>query len=106
MTLIRLSLTDFRNHAGADMAAGPGLVALHGDNGAGKTNILEAISLLAPGRGVLWAGVRRRGERRSARTSGVLVDLETAMHAGPPPTLAQLALRLRPGSICHMMYAA
>ena len=52
MTLARLSLTDFRNHAGADMAAGPGLVALHGDNGAGKTNILEAISLLAPGRGL------------------------------------------------------
>src|SRR3546814_13095792 len=50
--LIRLSLTDFRNHAGADLGAGPGLVALHGDNGAGKTNILEAISLLAPGRGL------------------------------------------------------
>ncbi|WP_420822529.1 AAA family ATPase [Sphingopyxis lindanitolerans] len=52
MTLTRLSLTDFRNHAGADMAAAAGLVALHGDNGAGKTNILEAISLLAPGRGL------------------------------------------------------
>src|SRR3546814_2020848 len=36
MTLIRLSLTDFRNHAGVDLGAGPGLVALHGDNGAGK----------------------------------------------------------------------
>ena len=52
MTLARLSLTDFRNHAGADIAAAPGLVALQGDNGAGKTNILEAISLLAPGRGL------------------------------------------------------
>ncbi|MDZ3832573.1 MAG: DNA replication/repair protein RecF [Sphingopyxis sp.] len=52
MTLTRLSLTDFRNHAGADMAAASGIVALHGDNGAGKTNILEAISLLAPGRGL------------------------------------------------------
>jgi DNA replication and repair protein RecF len=52
MTLIRLSLTDFRNHAGADMTAQAGLVALYGDNGAGKTNILEAISLLAPGRGL------------------------------------------------------
>src|SRR3546814_6923626 len=52
MTLIRLSLTDFRNHAGVDLGAGPGLVALHGDNGAGKTNIVEAISLLAPGRGL------------------------------------------------------
>lgn len=52
MTLSRLSLTDFRNHAAAELATAPGLVALHGDNGAGKTNILEAISLLAPGRGL------------------------------------------------------
>lgn len=57
MTLTRLSLTDFRNHAGADMTAGQGLVALHGDNGAGKTNILEAISLLAPGRGLRRAAL-------------------------------------------------
>ena len=57
MTLIRLSLTDFRNHAAAELMAGPGLVALHGDNGAGKTNILEAISLLAPGRGLRRAAL-------------------------------------------------
>src|SRR3546814_4532731 len=63
MTLIRLSLTDFRNHAGVDLGAGPGLVALHGDNGAGKTNILEATSLLAPGRGL------RRAPRSEEHTS-------------------------------------
>ena len=57
MTIARLSLTDFRNHAAAEMGAGPGLVALHGDNGAGKTNILEAISLLAPGRGLRRAAL-------------------------------------------------
>lgn len=57
MTLTRLSLTDFRNHAGAELVAEPGLVALHGDNGAGKTNILEAISLLAPGRGLRRAAL-------------------------------------------------
>src|SRR3990167_9457165 len=57
MTLTRLSLTDFRNHAGAHMAAAAGLVALHGDNGAGKTNILEALSLLAPGRGLRRAAL-------------------------------------------------
>ena len=57
MTLTRLSLTDFRNHAAAELVAGPGLVALHGDNGAGKTNILEAISLLAPGRGLRRAAL-------------------------------------------------
>ena len=57
MTAItRLTLTDFRNHSAASIAVrnigGPGLVVITGDNGAGKTNILDAISLLAPGRGL------------------------------------------------------
>jgi len=34
------------------MAMSGGSVVIHGKNGAGKTNILEAISLLAPGRGI------------------------------------------------------
>lgn len=53
----RLRLTDFRNYAHADIAAGPGAVVLTGDNGAGKTNLLEAISLLAPGRGLRRAAL-------------------------------------------------
>lgn len=57
MTLARLSLTDFRNHAAAELAAMPGLIALFGENGAGKTNILEAISLLTPGRGLRRAAL-------------------------------------------------
>jgi DNA replication and repair protein RecF len=32
-----------------------GLIAIHGANGAGKTNILEAVSLLSPGRGIRGA---------------------------------------------------
>ena len=56
MTAItRLTLTDFRSHAHATITAGPGLVVITGDNGAGKTNILDAISLLAPGRGLRGA---------------------------------------------------
>ncbi|GAA4009069.1 DNA replication/repair protein RecF [Sphingomonas swuensis] len=50
--LARLTLTDFRNHAGLELRPGPGFVCLHGENGAGKTNILEAVSMLAPGRGL------------------------------------------------------
>ncbi|WP_426268037.1 DNA replication/repair protein RecF [Sphingomonas sp. LHG3443-2] len=50
--LARLTLTDFRNHPALDLAPGPGFVCLHGANGAGKTNILEAVSMLAPGRGL------------------------------------------------------
>src|SRR3954463_6477210 len=51
-SLTRLSLSDFRSYSDALIAPGPGLVILTGENGAGKTNVLEAISLLSPGRGL------------------------------------------------------
>lgn len=83
MTLTRLSLTDFRNHAGADMAAGAGLVALYGDNGAGKTNILEAISLLAPGRGLRRAPLAEMV--RDGAGGGFAVFAEVEAGADLPP---------------------
>ena len=49
----RLTLTNFRSYHAAQLTldrAGP--VVLTGANGAGKTNLIEAISLLAPGRGL------------------------------------------------------
>ena len=55
MHLTRLALTDFRSYASAAIEPGPGFVLLSGDNGAGKTNVLEAVSLLAPGRGLRGA---------------------------------------------------
>jgi DNA replication and repair protein RecF len=48
----RLKLSNFRNYPTADIAFEPGLVVLTGENGAGKTNLLEAVSLLTPGRGL------------------------------------------------------
>ena len=51
MALDRISLTDFRNHAATELEATTQFNLLVGENGAGKTNILEALSLLAPGRG-------------------------------------------------------
>jgi len=53
----RLSLTDFRSYEDAVVEPGPGLVILTGENGAGKTNMLEAVSLLAPGRGLRGAAL-------------------------------------------------
>jgi DNA replication and repair protein RecF len=53
--LTRLSLVDFRSYADAVIAPGPGFVILTGENGAGKTNVLEAVSLLTPGRGLRGA---------------------------------------------------
>jgi DNA replication and repair protein RecF len=55
--LSRLILTDFRNHAEAVLHPGRGFVVLTGENGAGKTNVLEAVSLLAPGRGLRRAAL-------------------------------------------------
>ena len=83
MTLTRLSLTDFRNHAGADMAAGAGPVALLGANGAGKTNILEAISLLAPGRGLRRAPLPDMV--RDGASGGFAIFAEVLAGADLPP---------------------
>ena len=52
MRIARLALTDFRNHPDLLLEVRPGLVVLTGENGVGKTNVLEALSLLAPGRGL------------------------------------------------------
>jgi len=53
----RLTLNDFRSYAIASFDPGPGFVLLFGENGAGKTNLLEAVSMLAPGRGLRGASL-------------------------------------------------
>ncbi|WP_404926141.1 DNA replication/repair protein RecF [Mesorhizobium sp. ORM16] len=60
----KLTLTNFRNYAALSIELEPGAVVFSGDNGAGKTNLLEAISLLTPGRGLRrapYADVAREG---------------------------------------------
>jgi DNA replication and repair protein RecF len=47
MYLSHLTLTDFRNYKELDLPLGPGLFLFHGANAQGKTNLLEAISMLA-----------------------------------------------------------
>ncbi len=53
--LRRLVLTEFRNHTRLELDLNSKAIVLYGANGAGKTNILEAISTLAPGRGIRGA---------------------------------------------------
>lgn len=48
----RLKLTDFRNYTQITLPLGPGHVVLTGENGSGKTNLIEAVSFLSPGRGL------------------------------------------------------
>ncbi len=76
MALSRLSLTDFRNHAALSLQPTVQFIALHGANGAGKTNILEAISLLVPGRGLRRASLGEMA--RSDGAGGFAVTAEIA----------------------------
>lgn len=48
----RLTLSEFRSYSALRLETGPGPLVLTGANGAGKTNLLEAVSFLAPGRGL------------------------------------------------------
>lgn len=47
MLVERLAVTDFRNYASAALDLAPGFNAVLGDNGQGKTNLVEAVAYLA-----------------------------------------------------------
>ena len=87
MPVTRLSLTDFRSYATAAVEPGPGFVLLYGDNGAGKTNLLEAVSLLAPGRGLRGAALSEMARQggNGAFAIAAKVD-ETDIGTGTQPS--------------------
>jgi DNA replication and repair protein RecF len=59
----QLRLTDFRNYRQLRLDCDISPVVLVGDNGAGKTNLLEALSFLAPGRGLRRARLDEVGRK-------------------------------------------
>ena len=73
----RLALADFRSYASLDLAVNARLIVLTGDNGTGKTNLLEALSLLAPGRGLRRAELRDCACDRGRGGFAISVELET-----------------------------
>lgn len=86
--LLSLALGRFRNHGSTWLAPGQaGFVLLTGANGAGKTNILEAVSLLAVGRGLRGAALSQMaaagGEGGFQMTASLLAD------PGLPPVSIQ-----------------
>jgi DNA replication and repair protein RecF len=85
----RLTLTDFRSYASATIDPGPGFVLLSGDNGAGKTNLLEAVSMLTPGRGLRGAALSAMARKGSDGAWAVAakvgdVDLGTGTSPSTP----------------------
>jgi DNA replication and repair protein RecF len=77
LSIRRLTLTDFRNYSGLRFDIGTRLVALTGANGAGKTNILEAISLLTPGRGLRGAVFEDLARQGGAGSWAIAAEIET-----------------------------
>lgn len=75
LTLTELTVSHFRSHKLIRLELDGRPVAIHGRNGAGKTNILEAVSLFSPGRGMRRASaadMTRRPEALGWKLSAVL----------------------------------
>jgi DNA replication and repair protein RecF len=83
--LSRLKLSDFRNYAGLLLQLDARHVVLTGDNGAGKTNLMEAVSLLSPGRGLrraAYADVARVGAETGFSVFAELDGMEGPVEIG------------------------
>ena len=88
----RLALTNFRNYASLtiEMTAQPQVIA--GANGSGKTNLLEALSLLAPGQGM------RRAPFSEIPRGGGDGGFAVAARAHTLNGVADIGTGLQPGS--------
>jgi DNA replication and repair protein RecF len=73
----RLILQDFRTYSALDLAVSRPLVALAGENGVGKTNLLEALSLFAPGRGLRRAELAEMARQGGAGGFAVSATIDT-----------------------------
>lgn len=80
MIVTRLRLRDFRSYAAAELELGEGLTVLHGRNGAGKTNLLEALYFGCTGR-----SCRTSNERELVRfgASAARVEVDARDADGP-----------------------
>ena len=88
----RLQLTEFRNYSTLVLPLDGRHVVLTGENGAGKTNLLEAVSFLAPGRGLRRAAYDRVTRHGAETGFAVAAVIDGAL--GP----ARLGTGYLPGS--------
>jgi DNA replication and repair protein RecF len=75
----RLTLTHFRNYRAASLSPRGDMVVLVGHNGAGKTNCLEAISFLSPGRGLRRATLEDVADNQGDGSWAVSAEVEGAL---------------------------
>ncbi len=99
MHLARLRLRDFRNYARLDVEFAPGFQLLLGSNAQGKTNILEAIYLMATlrsFRGVGGAQMIRHGQKGYFVGGQVVAQADHDIRIYWSPAERQLSLDGRP----------
>ena len=90
MPVTRLILTDFRSYARASVEPGSSFVLLFGENGAGKTNLLEAVSMLTPGRGLRGAALSEMARQGGDGAWAAAAELgEVAVGTGTLPSAPQ-----------------
>ncbi|MCB9986939.1 MAG: DNA replication/repair protein RecF [Rhodospirillales bacterium] len=93
--VLSLQLHGFRNYRDTLLGdLGAGFVVLTGANGAGKTNVLEAVSLLSPGRGLRGARV---GEMRN-RSLPDGVPWSVAASVDTPVGIVKIGTGLKPAT--------
>jgi DNA replication and repair protein RecF len=79
MTILRLTLSNFRNYHAASLEVSAKTIVLVGPNGAGKTNLIEAISFLAPGRGLRRANLDEVAFSEGDGSWAVAAEIEGAL---------------------------
>ncbi len=113
--LSKLALTSFRNHENTVLEPNPGLTVFRGENGAGKTNLLEAAYLLAIARTpraasdrevVGWDAALRGGHAQAAgvaREGDVTVQVQVDFEVAPPVPAAEPGAEPAPGAVAKSM---
>lgn len=78
LNVSKITLSHFRNYHDLSLDFESTPVVITGPNGSGKTNLLEAVSLLVPGRGLRRAALNELQNRTSAAPWAVATEIQTA----------------------------
>ncbi len=97
MQLTNLTLTNFRSYRQLDLALGPGLTVVSGENGQGKSNLLEAAYLLAIGRSQRAVTERELVSWEAAEAGGYAI-VGAALDGPNGPLELRIGLDCREGS--------